>query len=225
MLDTAAILKAARGLFDVPLGVGLTDPAAVQPPLYPVEEQALTGAIPARRREFAAGRAAARLALLDAGHPAQAIPVQDNRAPVWPRKIVGSITHSRQLCLAVVSGEAQALGVDAEIVQAMDEDMVSTICSEREISQESVLSRDRLALTIFCAKEAAYKAQFPLTGALFGFEVLDVSVYPDAGCFDARFTRTVGPFAVGDSLPGRFAEVAGHLVTGVAIGQRDAEGA
>lgn len=78
---------------------------------------------------------------------------------------------------------------------------------------------------IFAAKEAAYKAQFPMTGMLFGFDALDVTFDVSAGSFAARFTQPVGDFAVGDCLPGRFVESAGHLVTGVAIGQRNGRGA
>lgn len=225
MPDATAIERAVRGLFDVPVGLGLTDPSAPQPAVWAGEAEALAGAVPARRNEFAAGRAAARMAMQDAGCPAQAVPVQANRAPDWPQGLAGSITHTRQLCLAVVSNRAKSLGLDAEQLHRLDEDIIPIICSDVEISRHSGIPLAELGLMIFAAKEAAYKAQFPLTGQLFGFEVLDVTLDPPAGRFDARFLHPIGPFSVGDSLPGRFAEVAGHLVTGVAIGQRDGKGA
>ena len=225
MPDAAAIERAVRGLFDVPLGLGLTDPGLPQPPVWPGEAEAMTGAIPARRNEFAAGRAAARIAMQDAGLPARAVPVQANRAPDWPPGLAGSITHTDQLCLAVVSNSVRSLGLDAEQLHRLDEDIIPIICSEKEISRHSDIALPRLGLMIFAAKEAAYKAQFPLTGQLFGFEVLDVTFDVAGGRFDATFLQPIGPFAIGESLPGRFAEVAGHLVTGVAIGQRDGEGA
>ncbi|APE42972.1 hypothetical protein BOO69_05695 [Sulfitobacter alexandrii] len=225
MPDRAALQRAVRGLFDGPVAVGLSDPSMPQPGLFPEEEAALAGMVPDRRREFAAGRAAARLALAEAGHAAQPIPMQDNRAPLWPPGVAGSITHTRRLCIAVVSDRVRALGLDAEEDHPMDEEMISTICSEMEISRSGSIPEQRFATMIFSAKEAVYKAQFALTGALFGFEVLDVTLEPDAGRFAARFLQPVGPFAVGDSLPGRIAEVAGHLVTGVAIGQRPGKGA
>jgi 4'-phosphopantetheinyl transferase EntD len=45
------------------------------------------------------------------------------------------------------------------------------------------VSWDRL---LFCAKEAVYKAWFPLTGRWLGFEQAAVTVEPDAGTFTAR---------------------------------------
>ena len=41
---------------------------------------------------------------------------------------------------------------------------------------------DRL---LFCAKEAVYKAWFPLTGRWLGFEQAEITVEPEAGTFRA----------------------------------------
>ena len=63
--------------------------------LLPEEAPAIARAIPKRQAEFAAGRRAARAALTTLGHPAQAIPVGDRRAPIWPQGTVGAITHDQ----------------------------------------------------------------------------------------------------------------------------------
>ncbi|MFC6642447.1 4'-phosphopantetheinyl transferase superfamily protein [Sulfitobacter profundi] len=78
---------------------------------------------------------------------------------------------------------------------------------------------------MFCAKEAAYKAQYPLTKTLFGFDRLDVTLSAENPAFDAQFTQDTERFKRGEKLPGRIVSVAGHLVSGVAIGQIDRKGA
>lgn len=63
------------------------------------------------------------------------------------------------------------------------------------------------ALRIFVAKEAAYKAQYPLSRQLFDFQVLNITFQDQ--CFMARFMQAVPPFAVGDILHGRVIEAKG----------------
>lgn len=75
-----------------------------------------------------------------------------------------------------------------------------------------------MAKLIFSAKEAAYKAQYPLSGMLFGFEMLELSIDRDACCFTASFQSAQGPFAKGAVLAGSYVHAAGLLVTGVAVG-------
>ena len=82
-----------------------------------------------------------------------------------------------------------------------------------------------VAKRIFCAKEAAYKAQYPLTKTLFGFDRLDVTLSAENPAFDAQFTQDTERFKRGEKLPGRVVSVAGHLVSGMAIGQIDRKGA
>src|SRR5947207_7559339 len=86
------------------------------------EELALVGeAGDKRRREFAAGRACARLALERLGRSNGPVLRGSNREPVWPDGVVGSITHTAGYCAAAVT-EASCvlgLGIDAEANQAL----------------------------------------------------------------------------------------------------------
>ena len=118
MHDKAAVETAVRGLFDGRIGFGLTDPGAPQPALMPEEAGHVAHAIHARQTEFAAGRAAARIAMRDVGFAPQAVPAQYNRAPQWPAGLAGSISHTKELCMAVVSTDAKSLGLDVEIGRA-----------------------------------------------------------------------------------------------------------
>ena len=77
--------------------------AAMQGELLPPEAQAIDHAVPKRRREFTAGRTAARRACARLGVWAGALPVAADRTPVWPEGVVGSISHSDLSC-AVLAG-------------------------------------------------------------------------------------------------------------------------
>jgi 4'-phosphopantetheinyl transferase EntD len=104
-----------------------------------------------------------------------------HREPLWPPSIVGSITHTHGYAAAVVARERdlRALGIDCEVVDSVDEDLWSRICTPTELERLTRLpleERGRQAALIFAAKEAFYKCQFPLTHQWVGFE--DVVVEP-----------------------------------------------
>lgn len=224
--DTGRAWQAVlRGLFEGDVGIGVADPRRAQPALMPEEQAAVAHAVPRRRREFAAGRAAARAAMRQMGGGALPVRAAADRAPIWPAGWQGSISHTSEICLACASTAAAALGLDVEQDKALDEDILATICTISEISQITGADRGHLAKLIFSAKEAAYKAQYPLTGVLFGFDTLEIILDPDRYRFTAIFLKPAGCFAVGDSLPGRFARTQGHLVTAVTIGQGSVKGA
>tara|TARA_R110002049_G_scaffold23781_7_gene84821 strand:+ start:33244 stop:33924 length:681 start_codon:yes stop_codon:yes gene_type:complete len=226
-VSVQAIAQAARGLFDLPVAVGVTRPIDVQPDLLPGEAAVIAQAVPGRRAEFRAGRAAARQAMVALGGAPQAVLAAPDRAPIWPAGLVGSISHNADYCIAVLAlaQDAAALGIDIEDDSPLPRDLVHEVCVANERARIAGPDAAHLAKRIFCAKEATYKAQYPLTGLLFGFDQIEVTLGGDAGSFTARFVKPTGRFAVGDCLPGRIAQVAGHLVTGVAIGQITAKGA
>ena len=71
-----------RALFGPHIGIGQTDPGDVQPALYPAEAACVTGCVPKRQIEFAAGRAAARRAMEDIGLRSGAVLRAEDSAPV-----------------------------------------------------------------------------------------------------------------------------------------------
>lgn len=179
--------------------------------LYPEEEAAVRRAVPKRRAELAAGRAAAREALAALGLAPRAIAVGPRGAPRWPQGVVGSITHTGDWALAAVarSPRLRGLGVDAEPAEPLEEELWDAITTEAE--REALRSGAVDARRLFCAKEAAYKCQFPLTGTLLEFTDLEVA-WAGLERFQARYTRPVGAFAAGDSIPGRIAWISGRWV-------------
>lgn len=186
------------------------------PPPWPSEAPAVAAAVPARQAEFAAGRAAVRAALDALGLPPVAVPVGPTRAPAWPAGIVGSITHSDGLALAVLAPARQCagLGFDAEPDAPFPADLVDSVTRPEErrwlAAQPEPLTAARM---IFAAKEAAYKCQFPASRAVIGFDALRID-FGGNGRVEAVFAIPVPPFAVGDRLHGRVARGAGLLIAG-----------
>ncbi len=180
-----AVETALRKMFGNAVGIGVTDPRAAPSDLWPTEAATLTRAIPKRRAEYAAGRRAARAAMVDLGRPAAAIPQGSDRAPLWPAGMTGSIAHCDTCCIAAVAriDDCTTLGIDVEQATALDADLIAIICTPTE--QDWLASQPAPGLCakmIFSAKEAVYKAQYPLTGQVIGFDAVTLTMTGD-GCF------------------------------------------
>jgi enterobactin synthetase component D / holo-[acyl-carrier protein] synthase len=163
--------------------------------LFAEEADAVAGAVPARRAEFAAGRAVAREAMAALGVGPVALPVGARRMPVWPRGIVGSITHCAGLVAAAVawSDDLVAIGIDAEPAVPLEPDVLVVVATPAE---RAALDGEHDGTVVFCAKEAFYKCWSALDGPVLEFH--DVEVAFDGGSFAAV------P-AGGDRWPGRWA--------------------
>lgn len=157
-------------------------------PLPPVNDPALNRAIEKRRREFSAGRAAAATALSRLDVFDRIVPVGENRNPLWPGGIVGSITHTAGLAMAVVARQEKiiGLGLDLEPAGAVKEELWQSLFTPTEITWLAGKSREqraRWATVIFCAKESFYKLQYPLTGQWVDFHGADVTISIETGEF------------------------------------------
>ena len=181
--------------------------------LLPGEAAAVAGAVPARIAEFAAGRLAARRALAALGHPAVAIPAGPDRAPCWPAGLAGSIAHAEGVAVAAVRRGA-SLGLDVEADAALEPDLWSLICDPVELAALPEGDRGRAVRLVFSAKEAVYKAQYPLTGQLIGFDAVRVTL--EEGGFFAVLRQEVGPLPQGHRMRGRIVRVGRLVLTGVA---------
>ena len=138
-----------------------------------------------RKAEFIAGRYLAKKALKKLGIENDLIPISASRGPIWPKNVVGSISHnaSKALCAVSFSVNNSYIGVDVEsyIDKPMVESLEAMIVSKDE---KKVLKKlnlpPNLGLTLaFSAKESLFKAINPHTGLYFGFEharILTVSL-------------------------------------------------
>ncbi|MFY0619875.1 4'-phosphopantetheinyl transferase family protein [Shimia sp.] len=203
--------------------IAVADPTGGSAVVLPQEAPAIANARPKRRREFAAGRQAARAAMRQLGARQHAIPVGPDRAPVWPSGLSGSISHDASSCVAIVGPTAQflAFGVDVEPDAPLPEAVIEEICvSDERIWLDSQPARQRgvLARRIFCAKEAVYKAQYPLTRALFGFDAVHISLNALESGFSARFRRDIDNVPAQTVVSGRCASAGGHIFALVTLG-------
>ena len=142
------------------------------------------GATDARRREFAAGRAAARQALHGLGVEPAPVLIGGSREPIWPTGTIGTITHSDGMAMAAVGWRTQfsGVGLDIESLDRAFPDLLAMITTASErVSLGRMLREapDRATVSVFAAKEALYKALFPQVGKLFGFDVAYVRPGPN----------------------------------------------
>ena len=189
---------------------------------WPGEAPAMARATPARQAEFAAGRAAARAAMRAVGMVPYAIPMGSDRAPVWPAGVVGSISHSNGLCIAVAA-RARALsglGIDIEPLDPLPEELWPDVLTPADrdwlMTQDADL-RGGYARMIFSAKEATYKAQYNLTGELIGFDAVEIEIDDVGGEFTASFMRPVGDIEPGTTLKGCIATDSGWIAATLLI--------
>jgi 4'-phosphopantetheinyl transferase EntD len=161
--------------------------------LFPEEEQALGRAVDKRRREFTTGRACAREALARLGVPSTAVGSGPHGEPLWPSGVVGSITHCEGYRAAAVAPARAVLtiGIDAERDARLSDGVWAEVAhgTERDLRDETT-SRMRgglhLDAVLFSAKEAVYKAWFPLAGRRLGFDDVDLSLDLVNAEFSAR---------------------------------------
>ena len=159
----------------------------------PEEEPLIARSVAKRRNEFVTVRHCARLALGELGVPPVPILKGEKGEPCWPDGVVGSLTHCDGYRGAAVGRDdaVRSVGIDAEPHGVLPNGVLDAISlpEERtEIGQlPSGLHWDRI---LFCAKEATYKAWYPLTRRWLGFEDARIGFTIDssgmAGDFESR---------------------------------------
>lgn len=170
--------------------------------LFPEEERSMGRAVEKRRREFVTGRACARRALTELGIDPVAIPNGERGEPRWPAGVVGSITHCRGYLASAVarSDGVVSIGIDAEV----DEPLPGGVLRQVAFGRERPMVADRgagvhLDRLLFSAKEAIFKAWFPLARRWLGFEDVELTIDVGGGEFRARLL-VPGPEVDGAAL-------------------------
>ncbi|HET8814401.1 MAG TPA: 4'-phosphopantetheinyl transferase superfamily protein [Solirubrobacterales bacterium] len=196
----------------------------IEAPLFRGEALALRSAVESRRREFITGRACAREALGGLGLPATAVLVDAFGAPRWPVGVVGSITHCTGYRAAAVgrATDFAAIGIDAEPNLRLPAGVLGAIALPVERERVGRLLHeapgpcwDRL---LFSAKEAVFKAWYPMTGAKPDFHHAEVTFELESGRFRVRLRGPHrSPRGNPSRLVGRWAVAAGILATAIAL--------
>ena len=194
--------------------------------LFPEEEQIIARAVAVRRREYATVRSCARSCLDRLGYPPVPILPGVGGAPTWPAGVQGSMTHCAGYAAAAVGPVTQisAIGIDAEPDVPLPDGVLDLIATAAE--------RDRLVVAelepgspnwdrlLFSAKEAVYKAWFPLVGEWLDHQQAEIIFGPENGAFAALLSRD-GLIVNGHHvrrLHGRWIRDRGILLTAVVLG-------
>lgn len=137
----------------------------------------------ARRFELLAGRFCARQALSQLSMTVPWVPTGPHRAPIWPKGVVGSITHTNDFvaALAARTEYVQTAGIDAEpiMVSEVARSIASMVVAPGELEslrdQWVPYTDEQTVLTLlYSAKESLFKCLYPFVGDYFDFNAAQV---------------------------------------------------
>ena len=156
------------------------------------EEYLVERAVIKRKREFRAGRHAARFLFesLKIEHPHLLKGIQ--REPAWPNGWVGSISHTQGICMVILASQSDylSIGLDAEQATPLNPELTEMICRPEEIDALRALrvrTGTDLALEkmVFSAKESIHKTYFPLNHHTLDFLDARIDLDWERQAFDA----------------------------------------
>jgi 4'-phosphopantetheinyl transferase EntD len=148
-----------------------------------------------RQQEFIAGRYCAFQAAKMVGFDLVTLPSAETREPLWPEGVFGSITHSKKMAISCVSvsDALSSVGVDAEelIKPSLSAEVEKVIATDEELALLGKIEYQKGITILFSAKEALYKALFPLVRTFIDFkEVKLTQLNSDEGSFELELLST-----------------------------------
>ena len=170
--------------------------------LDPLERTLVSQAVDVRKAEFGDARWCAHQALSELGATGPVLR-GERGMPLFPDGFVGSITHTQGFRAAVAApySSVRSIGIDAEPADVLPEGVFDAIARASEVPQmpklvaAGVTCPDRL---LFCAKEATYKAWFPMTQRWLDFDQAEISLRADGTLISYILARpTPVPFIEG----------------------------
>jgi len=172
-----------------------------------------------------AGRKLARQAWQQLGVAPVALLSDAQRVPIWPRGIVGTITHTHVWCAAAVARQADiaGLGADVELASPLELALWERICRPEERAFLHALPEPLpglLAKAVFSAKESIYKALYPRIRTFLDFQGMRIELSRSGAdwVWQAELRVPWGGLAPGQRLsPGRLHMDAELIVTSVVL--------
>jgi enterobactin synthetase component D len=143
----------------------------------------LSGAAEKRKLEFISGRYCAFMGCKELGFNLIKLERGASREPLWPSGIIGSISHTDGVALAIVGLSDKTKGIGVDIEGFIPEKKFTTI--ERMVLTENDknflekyskdhIKKSELYTIIFSAKEALFKLLFPECQCYFDFREADI---------------------------------------------------
>lgn len=173
---------------------------------YDGELALVRDAIPERQREFSRGRFCAHQAIRRLGESVSPILAESSRKPIWPKGLLGSITHCKWYTAAVVgrTSDYEGIGIDVEENLPLPEGVwgVITTADERwhyENDMTGWASRSQVAWDRlwFSAKESVYKAWSCLTDQWLDFQDCTIRFDKTSASFCAEIRKAISQGAIG----------------------------
>jgi 4'-phosphopantetheinyl transferase EntD len=193
--------------------------------LFTEEAKIIAHAAAARRRQYAAVRSCARACLQRLGYPPVPILPGVGGAPTLPAGIRGSLTHCPGYAAAAVGSDwrISTIGIDAEPDAPLPDGVLDVVATPAEqdwlAATESAPDSPNWDRLLFSAKEAVYKAWFPLVGEWLDHQEAEIVFHPHEATFTALLSRD-GLIVNGcqvHRLDGRWMRERGILVTAVVV--------
>ena len=142
------------------------------------ELTAVSARNPDRRRASGAARHIARALMAELGCPNMIIGRQPSGAPVWPAGIKGSLAHDQMMAVAAISADPliASVGIDVEAAESLPDELASLVMGPAD--NFGHVNKQIAGRAVFAAKEAVYKATYPLDGLFLDYG--DISINLDA---------------------------------------------
>ncbi len=136
--------------------------------------------------------------------------------PIWPKGLVGSISHSRELAAATILRDAVGVGIDIECQRRLKVDAVGRVATKEEYSRYSVVPDFDWTL-LFSAKESVFKAFSPLAKRYIGFQEVELLLNVATQSFTLRYLGSTIDKGLIEKTEGHWSSLAGHVITVVMV--------
>ncbi|SFH17842.1 enterobactin synthetase component D [Pseudomonas sp. NFACC45] len=193
--------------------------SAIEPPA------SIQRSVAKRQAEFLAGRICARAALHQLDGQICVPAIADDRAPVWPAHVSGSITHSTGRAAAIVARKDHWHGLGMDLENLLDperaERLAGEILTPPELLRMAATPQDDRALLVtltFSVKESLFKALYPIVRQRFYFEHAEILEWTHDGQVQLRLlTDLSAEWGHGRELSAQFGVKDGQLLSLVGI--------
>ena len=140
------------------------------------EAASIASPVLAVRRASGAARIVTRALLAQLGHTRVAVPKGASGEPIWPAGIIGSLAHDDRIAVAAVAlqRDVRAVGIDVEPAVPLPPEMLELIATPQEL--RSIADDLLQGKFLFAAKEAVYKAVYPLDRMFLEFRDIEVDL-------------------------------------------------
>ncbi|PHM74419.1 4'-phosphopantetheinyl transferase family protein [Xenorhabdus kozodoii] len=173
----------------------------------------LQSAVNKRRAEYLAARYCTQQVLNPLGYPDFQVTNAQDRAPIWPDNICGSISHSTHCAIAFAAScnHYRMIGVDIE--QEIKPDTIESVSSsiingnEAKLLTECPLPFGQAFTLMFSIKESLFKALYPHVKCFFDFHAAEItSINCKDYAISIKLLQTLSDeFRAGSQFHGNFA--------------------